>query len=257
MAGLTWTTLQTELQAICARIPAPYTVTDQAFQTLFPQATQYAENRIYRDIPMLAQRTQDTSLVTASGSRSIDLSATALPAIVPERLALLIPAGATLGTGTQVQFIPVSLDFIDMVWPQQNTTMAPAAAVATYWALRDDHTAIVAPTPDAIYTVVLTGLFQQTPIGAGNPTTYLATIYPELMTAACMVFISGALLRNYGSQADEPRMALSWESQYQALMQAARAEELRRRAQGTFPLDNPPRPQVAAPAVPVRGAAVP
>lgn len=254
MAALTWTTLQTELQAIIARTPYPYTVVDGAFSTLFPQATSYAEQRIYHDIPMLAQKAQDTSLTTTAGVRSVNLSGTALPAIVPERLALLTPAGATLANGAQIVAEPASLDFMDMFWPQQSQTQAPDQAPAIYWCLRDDQTAIVAPTPDAAYTVVLTGLFQQTPISAGNPTTYLATNYPELMTAACMVFISGALLRNYGSQGapspDEPGMSVSWESQYITLKGIAQAEELRRRQLGTDWLDRPPMPAPPVKAIP-------
>ena len=256
MTAITWNALQTELQAIIARIPAPYTATDFAFETLFPQATSYAENRIYREIPMLAQRAQDTSLVTVSGTRNINLSATALPVIVPERLALLTPTGSTLANGTQIQFIPTSLDFIDMCWPAENLTAAPGSVWSAYWALRDDHTAIIAPTPDAAYTVVLTGLFQQAPISNSNQTTYLSTYYPELLTAGCMIFISGALLRNYGSaggvQPDEPGMPIHWEGQFKELLAAARQEEMRRRQQGTNWMDMPPQPQVAAPMPPGR-----
>lgn len=262
MTALTYDTLQTTLLAIIARTPFPYTVSDGAFLTLYPQATSYAEQRIYHDIPMLAQRNQDTSLVTTAGSRSIGLSGTALPIVVPERLALLTPSGSSLANGTQVQLIPTSLDWIDIFWPQQSLTWAPASALAAYWALQggvaDDFispTAVIAPTPDAAYSVVLTGLFQQTPISGTNQQTYLSTLYPELMTAACMIFLSGALLRNYSSQGipgttppDEPGMSISWEQQYEVLKKAAISEEMRRRGQGSTSFVQPPEaPQGAAP----------
>jgi len=250
MTALTWATLETTLLAIIARTPYPYSTPDGAFATLYPQATSYAENRIYREIPMLAEQAQDTSLVTVAGNRSIPLGDTALPVIVPERVALITPVGATPDNGERVQFIPVSLDFIDMAWPDATITQAPARANANYWALLNDHTAIIAPTPDNAYTVELTGLFQQAPISAGNQTTYLSTYYPELLTAACMVFLAGALLRNYGAQADEARMAQSWETQYELLKTAASAEELRRRQQGTNWIDAPPAPSPTAPGRP-------
>jgi hypothetical protein len=280
MAGITWSTLQTVLQSIIARTPAPYTAIDFAFQTLFPQATTYAENRIYREMPFLAQRLQDKSLTTTAGSRSISLHGTALPIVVPQRIALLVgpnSIGQTDGFGNpivdgfgnpittpdqapfQIPFLPVSLDFIDMFWPQEALTWAPQNALAAYWCIEggvspEDFTSpdvIIAPTPDAAYTVVLTGLFQQAPISATTPQTYLSTNYPELMIAGCMLFLSGALLRNYssagGPASDEPAMAIHWSQQFDVLMAAAKEEEMRRLQQGTNWMNRPPMPAGAPP----------
>lgn len=254
MAALTWSTLKTTLQAIIARLPAPWTGTDAAFNQLYPNATQYAENRIYRDIPMLAQRIEDTSLVTTAGQRQVSLVGTTLPILVPQRIGLVVPAGEPWNNGTLISAAPVSLDFIDMFWPARGTTWAPASALALYWANRgsvnsdfSSPSIILAPTPDAAYNVVVTGLFQQAPLSPSTTQTYLSTVYPELLTIACMVFLSGALLRNYGSQADEKQMAISWENQYQELMPSARAAEMRRRGEGSDYLDRlqgdvPPTP---------------
>jgi hypothetical protein len=228
--------------------------TDGAFNTLFPQATSYAEQRIYQDLPMLSQRDQDTSLVTVAGQRAISLAGTVLPIVVPERLALITPSGSNLTNGTQVPFLPVSLDWIDMFWPNQSLTWAPASALAAYWCIQGgtsesdftSPTVLLAPTPDAAYTVVVTGLFQPEALSGTTPQTYLTTNYPALYTAACMIFISGALLRNYGSagsaeQPDEVGMPIHWEGQYARLKEAAQSEELRRRQQGTDWLDRPPQ----------------
>ena len=255
MSALTWSSLQTVLQAIIARIPAPWTATDAGFQELYPQATSYAEHRIYNDMPALAQRAQDISLTTTAGSRTINLYGTALPVIVPQRLALLTPSGSTLANGTQIPFLPTSLDFIDLYWPQESLEGAPASSLANYWCNLGgvsgsdftSPTVIIAPTPDAAYKVVLTGLFTQAPISASNPQTYLSTNYPEVLTAACMVYISGALLRNYSSagnpaQPDDPGMPVHWEGQYRVLLEAAKAEEARRRGLGTDYLDRLPAP---------------
>jgi hypothetical protein len=262
VAALTWTSLQTQLQAEIARTPYPYATVDGAFATLFPASTQYAENYIYNKIPMLAQRTQDTSLSTTGGSRSISLKGTPLPIVVPERIALLTPTGSTLATGTQVPFLPASLDFIDLFWPTQALTWPPSAALATYWCIEggvasdfSSPTVIIAPTPDAAYTIILTGLFQQKPISATNPQTYLSTVYPQLFAACCMLFISGALLRNYGSASDEPGQAVSWQQQVDRLIEVAAEEEGRRKQSGTDWLYRAPvsAPQGGPPAA--RGAA--
>jgi hypothetical protein len=248
LASITYTGLQQTLQAIIARTPYPYAVTDGAFSVLFPQAISYAEGYIYNKLPMLAQRAQDTSLVTTPGAANVSLAGTLLPILVPERIALLTPAGSSMANGTQVQFVAASSDLIDSFWPNESLTWAPNLANAAYWCIQggvspvDFSSPIVtlAPTPDAAYTVVLTGLFQQAPLSAANPQTYLSTLYAPLLTAACMVFISGGLLRNYGAQTDETGMAVSWQGQTDRLLDAAGAEEMRRRSQGTGFLDRPP-----------------
>lgn len=250
LASITYLGLQNTLQAIIARTPYPYAVVDGAFATLFPQSISYAEGFIYNKLPMLAQRSQDTSLVTVPGSASFSLAGTALPVVVPERIALLTPAGSTMANGTQVQFVAASTDLIDSYWPNESLTWAPNLASAAYWCIQGGVSPVdfssplvtIAPTPDAAYTVVLTGLFQQPPLSAANPQTYLSTLYAPLLTAACMVFISGGLLRNYGAQADETGMALSWQGQVDRLLDAAGSEEMRRRSQGTGFLDRPPMP---------------
>ena len=241
MASITYSGLKTVLQAIVARTPFPYAVTDGAFETLFPQAISYAESLIYNHVPMLAQRAQDTSLVTTPGVASLSLFGTVLPIVVPERIALLTPAGSTMATGTQIQYVAASSDLIDSYWPNEGLTWAPSMVNATYFCIQggvspqdfSSPTVTLAPTPDAAYRVVLTGLFQQKPLSANTPQTYLSTLYAPLLTAACMVFIAGALLRNYGAQTDETGMAVSWQGQTQKLLDAASGEEIRRRSQGT------------------------
>lgn len=231
MAALTWTTLRTALVVALSKAQPPYNVIPVDFLELYPQATSYAEGRIYRDLVLLATREQDVSLLTVAGNRTLDISQMDQPVIVPEGVALLTPAGSTLTNGTREPFDLSSLDVIDMTWPDQSVTLNPAKAdwLGRRWALLDDHTVVIAPTPDDAYTVVVTGLFQPAPISAITPVTYLSNQYPDLLTAACMIFLTGALTHNFGAQADEPRSAVSWEQQYQALKASAMEEEMRRR----------------------------
>jgi hypothetical protein len=236
MAAQTWTTLQQTLLVALSQSPPPYNIIPPDFTALFPQATSYAEGRIYKDLVLLATRTEDsTSLQTTNGNRSLALS-TMLPnvVIVQEGLALI-------QAGVRYWYDKATLDVIDLIWPNISQTMAPASAdwVGRYWAPLDNNIIVMAPTPDAAYQAVIPGLFQPTPISAGNPSTYLSTVYPELLEAACMVWLTGALQRNFGSQADDPRQALSWEGEYTKLMTLAKAEEMRRRGL---------MPDVAAPA---------
>jgi hypothetical protein len=249
VAAQTWTTLQTTLLAALVKAQPPYNVVPPDFAALFPQATSYAEARIYRDIVLLATRTQDASLVTAAASRVLSLATMTTQVIVPEGMALITPAGQTNpALGTRVWYDLADLDVIDLTWPQESVTVAPAINDWTprYWALRDNQTMVFAPSVPGVYTVEITGLYQPAPISAANPTTYLSTVYPELLEMACLVFLTGPLTHNWSAQADDPKQALSYEGQYQTLMASARHEEMRRRGLAPDTAAPPQMPRAAA-----------
>lgn len=233
MAAQTWDSLKTMLLATLVNAQPPYTAGTAGFDVLFPQATSYAEGRICRDIVFLANRAVNTSLVTIAGSRVVDLSSLAPALIAPEGFALVTPAGTTNpALGTRVPFDLTSLDVIDEIWPIEAQTRPPSITdwSPRYWALGPDQQTIVCcPTPDQVYTVALTGLFPPTPISETNQSTYLSETYPELLEAACMVFLSGALQHNFSAKSDNPEMAISWATEYRILMESAKMEELRRR----------------------------
>lgn len=246
MAALTWATLETELIVALVQAPPPYNVIPPDFASLYPNATSYAESRICAEIPLLANRTQNTQLATVAGSRQLNLSLMTNPLVVQEGLALISPAGTTNpALGARIVFDKATLDFIDQIWPVEATTMDPSIAdnVGRWWAplntgpssgvsiagVAASSIIVLAPTPDNVYTAECTGLFQPTPISNSNPSTYLSTVYPDLLVAACMVFLEGALRRNFGAQADNPQSAMSWEAMYTRLKDAAAFEEARRR----------------------------
>lgn len=258
MAALTWTTLQTELLVALAQAPPPYNVIPADFASLFPRATSYAESRICAEIPLLANRTQDTSLTTTTGSRQLNLSLMTNPLIVQEGLALITPASTAANVGHRAAFEKTTLDFIDLFWPDEATTLDPALAdnIGRYWAPLNtgpvgtitiagsaaSSIIVLAPTPSDTFTAECTGLFQPTPISSGNPSTYLSAVFPDLLVAACMVFLEGTLRRNFGAASDDPKQALSWEGQYTTLRDAAAFEEARRRG---LAADLPRPPQAA------------
>lgn len=252
MTALTFATLQTELLVALALGPPPYNVVPPDFASLYPNAISYAESRICAEIPLLANRTQDTSLTTTNGSRRLNLALMTNPLVVQEGLALIV-------SGTQYQYDKATLDFIDIFWPAEATTLAPNLSdnIGRYWAPLNTGPAntimiagaaatsiiVMAPTPDAAYTAMCTGLFQPKPLSSVNSSTYLSSVYPDLLVAGCMVFLEGTLKRNYGAQADDPKAALSWEGQYSILKEAAAFEEARRRG---LAMDAPRAPSQAA-----------
>lgn len=247
MAAQTWTTLQQACAiALTRQLGSAISTYDALFTAMFPLATSYAEDRINQEIPFLGNRHTVTAAgATAAGTPDIQWTAfvTAGASLsVPEQLAIV-------NDGTNVPYDAVSYDFIERIWPVPATVVAPSLTYqgGRYWAVKDATSLTVAPTPDAVYNVVVTGIYTPVPISSGNQTTYLSTNYPDLLEAGCLVYLAGALNRNYGAQADEPRQAMSWEQQFQNLLGPARDEERRRR--GLKP-DTPmmPPPPVAPPA---------
>ena len=226
MAAQDWASLKKMLLAALANAQPPFTAGTGAFDVLFPQATSNAELRICRDIVFLADRSVDTTLVTTPGSRAVDISGLTPVPLVVEGFAMVNPPG------TRVPFDMTSLDVIDQIWPIEATTRPPNITdwSPRYWAPGPDQKTIVCcPTPDQAYAIALTALFPPAPISETNPSTYISETYPDLLEAACMAWLSGALQHNFSAKSDNPEMAVSWEVEYRTLMQAAKMEELRRR----------------------------
>jgi hypothetical protein len=234
MAAQTWTTIMNACIVACSQAPAPYNVIPADFVTQFAQATSYAEDRINTDLTLLNTRRSDTSIVTVAGSRVVSLAAVNPFITVPESFALISPNGqGNPALGTRYSFDASTLDAIDQIWPAEATTLAPSLADNTgrLWTLSDDHTIVYAPTAPAAFTCEIWGQYRPAPIAAGTPTTYLSTYYSGLLIAGCMIFLSGALLRNFGQLSEDPQMGLSWEGEYQKLLPLAKSEEQRRRLQ--------------------------
>ena len=229
MAAQTWTTLQQACAiALTRQLGTAISTYDPLFVAMFPFATSYAEDRINHEIPFLGdRRTVTATSATSSGSQDVawtDFTTSGATLSVPEQLYIV-------NSGTNVPYDRMSDDFIRRIWPVPAMTVAPSLAYqgGRYWATPDTANILIAPTPDAAYDVMVVGLYYPLPISLSNPTTYLSTNYPDLLEVACLVYLSGALTRNFGAQADEPKMAVSWESQFQALIGPARNEERRRR----------------------------
>lgn len=244
MTAQTWDSIkQSAAVALTQQTNLDATTFSATFEIQFPQATSYAENRIYREIPMMGQeQTQTFNSATSSGNRTVDFSS-----VIPNLL--VVDQFFLQASGVNVPYDRVSYDFLMRIWPVQEMTVTPSLTWqgGRYFAPVTETSLAIAPTPDAVYTALMIGPVQPTPISNSNQSTYLSTVYPELLEAGCMVFLTGALTRNFGAQADETGQAMSWEAQFLKLLDAARLQELRRRGLA------PDYPMMRAPAAPAGG----
>lgn len=212
-----------------------------AFTAAIPVFIDNAELRIYRELDFLATGSTNASVAFTAGSRELPLAgmsgatvggfpvAFAYPVVV-QGVSAIVPSPSAPAVGTRVRFQLVSFEFIDMVWPTEAITGVPAPGNA-YYAMKDNNTLIVAPTPAAAYVAEVTGTWRPAPISATNTQTWLSENLPDLLFIACMVEVSG-WMKNFGAVTDDPKMAMTWEARYQEQKKSAFEEEQRRKGQG-------------------------
>lgn len=224
--SLTYATLTTALSTLTA-----IAEDDDNFETILPQAIEYANNRICRELDMLVEDVRDSTSSTTALNRNFTLPTTLGTFQVITGINVITPASTAPESGTRNPCTPVSRDVLDMIWP--STTGATVPTMYNYFSQASGQTGILfGPWPDATYRVEVIGKIIPAPISADNTTTFVTTYLGDLFIAACMIFITGGFMKNFGSQSDSPKEAQSWESQYQVLSASAKTWEARKRFAG-------------------------
>ena len=234
MTGLTYATYKTALATLSV-VPE----TDPNWLSILPDAIEYAELRIYRDLDLLSTVQVNTSFSTAANASKVSITQGTF--VTLQNVNVITPSGTTNpDLGTRVPLLPVSKEYIQYSWPSATNTGVPS-----YFAMIDERTFSLGPWPDATYTLEIVGTVRPETLSASNTTTFISQYLPDLFLMASMIFISG-YQRNFGRQSDDPQMAQSYESQYQALLKGATVEEYRKKFAASGWTSNSPSP-VATP----------
>lgn len=209
-----------------------YDEADPNFVQILPSVIDYAEGRIYREADFISTVIRDTGALTAN-SRNFTLPDNVGQFNVVRQMNVITPANTIPADGTRNPMTAVSTEVMDMLWPSEQAPTTPS--VPTMFAMLTQNNVesqttdvLVGPAPDDTYNVEVIGTVNPTPLSASNTTTYLTLFLPDLFIAASMVFMTG-FQKNFGSQADDPKMAMSWESQYRTLFQSADLVDSRQR----------------------------
>ena len=130
-----------------------------------------AENRILRDIDLDVYKKESVGSMT-SGNRFL----TSPTDILTHRYMFI-----TVGTDK------VYLDFRDTsfmreFWPNPSLTGVPK-----YYAVWDQDTFNIAPTPNSNYVVEIGYIYRPAQLSAANPTTWISTNAPEALLYACLI----------------------------------------------------------------------
>jgi hypothetical protein len=237
----------TSFVAALANRMAIQNVTSPAFQTELPNIIDAAEQRCYREVDLKDASIVDSSASLTPNSRNFTIPTTNGRFVVVEQINVIIPVGTTVANGTRVPLIPVSLDSLDQMWPSEAASTTPsvpsvyANSAPTAGQLITSQTIRVGAPPDAAYVVEVQGTARPPPLAQNNQTTLLSLYLPDLFFAAAMV-VGAAYQRSFGQSADDPKVAQSWENQYQIALRSAAAEEFRKNMGGSAwsPMSAPP-----------------
>jgi hypothetical protein len=197
----------------------------------------YAELRIYRDLDLMFTSTSihGPTIGLTAGNRNLSFPMT-LPdgsgtIVVTEQLNLILPTGDDNPDGpnaTRVALLPTTKEFLDAVY---GSNVAANRGQPKYFAPFNENLFFVGPVPDQSYKVEVVATYRPNALSATNTSTFISQYLPDLFIMASMIYIS-AYQRNFGRQSDDPQMAQSYESQYQALLKGAAMEEARKKFEG-------------------------
>ena len=242
--ALTYTSYVSEIATLTVISSTVLVNGDANFGGIMGGIIDYAEGRLWRELDLPVVSIIDTSIVCSSGVRTVALSTAQGEPLVIQSLNLLTSAGAPSSNATRVPLIPASRAVVDAIYP--SATSSNCGQPEFFYRIGNTQV-ILGPTPDQAYGTELMATIRPAPLSAANSSTWLSQNLPELMIAAGMIFASG-YMRDFGSQSDDPKMAQSWEAQYNNLMKSANVDAMRMQfesqgwtSQSPAPLPTPPR----------------
>jgi hypothetical protein len=197
--------------------------TNPEYLAMIPNAIDDAEQRLYRELDLISTVVRDTGGTLTANSRNFTLPQTSGRFVVTESMSVFTPVSTTT---SRRQLTPVTREFLDAIWGDEMAAATPS--IPEYYAMITDQQIIVGPSPDAAYTMEVTGTIRPTPLSATNTTTLLTLYLPDLWLTAFLIFGAG-YLKDYGAATDDPNAAGSWEAHYQRLLPSANTEEMRKR----------------------------
>lgn len=221
--SLTYTQYVTELALL-----SQFNASDPNFLSNLPNCIDYATDRITRELDLLNTVTANSTVVLTVGKRIVSLSALSPVFNVLRDINVLTPVGTTnpdLGQRNPLTISTVA--FMNQVYGSTTVTGVPE-----YFALVTDQTIMVGPYPDQTYNIEVIGTVRPTPISGTVATNWISLYLPDLFLAASMIQMSGFKM-NFGAQADDPKMAMSWETQYTTLRDSAGVEDAMRKYAST------------------------
>lgn len=221
----TYNTLVQDTLAAFTNIPTIGANANASFLAAMPTIIDQAEQKIYADLQLLVTIVRDSSGTTTPGTRNFTL-----PAPASASQFTVLQSVNIINGPLRTPVVKVSREVMDIIWPSDAGLVG---VVPAKWAPLTDTVILFGPAPTTAYNVECIGTIRPAPLSPTNQTTYLSSQLSGLLFAACMVTAAG-YMRNFGSQADDPKMAQSWQAQYDILLPLAKNEESARKFAGFY-----------------------
>lgn len=170
-----------------------------------------AENRILRDID-LDDFKKDATATMTSGNRFLPA-----PSDLLSQRYMMVSV-----SGDQIMLDLRDVSFMKEYWPDYTDTGVPK-----YYAVWDDNTFYIAPTPDSNYTVQLGYIYRPTQLSSSNTETWVSKNAPEALLYAC-------LIQAYSFTKGPLEMLQYYENSYQQAIQALGIEQQGRRRRDEY-----------------------
>jgi hypothetical protein len=170
-----------------------------------------AENRILRDIDLDVYKKESIGSMT-SGNRFL----TSPTDILTHRYMFI-----TVGTDK------IYLDFRDTSFMREYWPNPALTGVPKYYAVWDQDTFNIAPTPNANYPVELGYIYRPAQLSSANPTTWISTNAPEALLYAC-------LIQAYSYTKGPEGMLAYFDNSYKQAIQGLGIEQQGRRRRDEF-----------------------
>jgi len=236
-------TYSTWVQALANFLVVPNYASDTNFQNAVPVIIDDAEQSLYRELQLLNTITRDSSASLSTNTRTLNLPSANGLFVVTEGFNVSTPAGTVNPeSGTRNPLVPMAKETLDFLYPSSTGSTVPQ-----FFAMITQQQIIVGPWPDQGYQVEVIGTTRPAPLSVANPTTLLTTYFPDVWFATTMVS-GAAYLKNFGASADDPRLAMSWETHVQPLLKSAQVEEQMKKyrsqawtSEEPAPIATPPR----------------
>jgi len=200
-----------------------YTETDNNVltSTINNDIIEHAESRIFRNADLDVFKKYKTASLT-SGDAFV-----AMPGATPQTFAFIRYVQIFSTDNVRISLEKKDSSFINEFLPNRTTTGTPK-----YYANWDNDTIVLAPTPDATYTVELAYNAQPTGLSSSTTTTWISNNAPEMLLYACLVE-AFKFLKN-------PQMVQMYESYYMQALQPFVGEQMGRRRRDEY-MDGIPR----------------
>jgi hypothetical protein len=181
-----------------------------------------AEQGLYRDLDLISCNITVTGSV-AQGSRIVAIPTSYNGSTI--HMLVLDALNVLDNNNNRYSAVPATREAIDYLYPNDVSFKTPS--FPRIFCRSDDANIMIGPPVDQTYTGEFIGTIRPAPLSSTNTTTFLSLYCFDALFKGCMVEVTG-YMRDFGSQADDPKISMSWMQAYQTALASLRKEELRK-----------------------------